>query len=255
MANLSNQDVKLAQGMFVSSSTQQHPLGTRGVSPDGRVFRYALAGATDLIPGTCVQSAVVVAGHQLLAVNTTSQVAVGGSAVSVTAGSTVVANYYQEGYLVIASGAGAGFMYQLDSHAAVSTGATGLFNFYTPTDANTLVTAITTTSVLTLVANPYKGVVIVPATTATGIIMGVATYVVTAAQYGWIQTWGICAVEAVGAFAMGQMLNGISATSGQVQFMSAPAVTACAIVGQYIGNAYQTGVAVTWVPVFLKISP
>ena len=258
MANLSNQDVQLAQQMFVSSATQMHPLGTRGCTPDGRVFRYVLAGAVDLIPGTCIQSPAAVAGHQQQAVSTTipiSGTGIGASQISITCVSSVGANYYAEGYLMIASGAGAGFVYQLDSHAAVSTGATGSFNFYSPNDNNTLVTAITATSTLTLCANPYRGVVIVPATTATGIVVGVASYIIAAAQWGWIQTWGMAAVQSVGAFAMGQMLNGISATSGQSQFLSAPAVTACAIVGQYIGQAYQTGIAVTWVATYLKISP
>ncbi len=258
MGNLSSQDLQLGQNMFVSSSTQQHALGQRGWTADGRAYRYVLAGAVDLIPGTCVQSPVVTAGHSSLAVSTTAPISgtgIGASQISLTCVSCVAANYFQEGYLMISSGAGAGFLYQLDSHAAVSTGATGSFNFYTPADANTLVTAITATSTVTLSANPHRGVIIVPATTATGIVVGVANYVITAAQYGWVQTWGICAVEAVGAFALGQMLNGIAATSGQVQFISAPAVTACAIVGQYIGQAYQTGVAVTWTPVFLKIAP
>lgn len=258
MSNISNQDVQLAQGMFVSSATQQHALGTRGYTPDGKAYRYVLVGAVDLIPGTCIQSPAVFAGHQQQAVSTTapiSQTAIGGSAISITCASCVAVNYYQEGYVMIGSGAGAGFMYQLDAHPAVSTGATGTFNFYTPLDANTLVTAIHATSVITLVPNKYRSVIIVPATTATGLVIGVATYVITTLQYGWIQTWGLCAVEAVGAWAMGAMLNGISATSGQAQFMSSPAVTACSIVGQYIGHAYQTGIAVTWVPVDLRISP
>ena len=255
MSNLSNREVHLAQNMFESSSTQKHLLGTRGFMTDGRVFRYVLAGATDLIPGTVVQSAVVQAGHTNLALQTTTQTGIGASALKVTVASCVAANFFTEGYLVISSGAGAGFMYQLDAHAAVSTGAVGTFSFYAPNDANTLVTAITTTSTITLSANPYKGVIIVPATTATGIIVGVAPYVITAAQYGWIQTWGICAVQAVGAFAMGQMLNGIAATSGQCQFMSSPAACTSALVGQYIGEAYQTGVALTWTPIFLKVAP
>jgi hypothetical protein len=257
MSNISNQPLQLGQGMFVSSATQTHPLGTRGVMQDGRVFRYVLAGAVDLIPGTCIQSPAVFAGHQQQAVSTTAPIsptAIGGTAISITCASCVATNYYQEGYVMIASGAGAGFMYQLDSHAAVSTGATGTFNFYNPNDANTYVTAIHATSTITLCPNPYRGVVVVPATTATGIVVGVATYVITTAQYGWIQTWGMCAVQASGAFAMGQMLNGIAATSGQTLFLSSPAVTACAIVGQFIGRAYQTGIAVTWTAVYLQIA-
>lgn len=255
MSNLSNTDVKLGQNMFESSSTQKHPLGTRGVMSDGRVFRYVLAGAVDLIAGTVLQSPAVVAGHQTLAVNTTSQVAIGGSGVALTCASSVAANFYSEGYAVIASGAGQGFIYQLDAHAAVSTGATGQFPFYLPSDANTYVTAITTTSTVTLSANKYRGVVIAPITTATGLIVGVAQYVITAAQFGWIQTWGLAAVLSNDASAMGQWLNGIAATCGRSAFMSSPAVTACAIVGQFIGHAYQTGVQGQFTVADLRISP
>jgi hypothetical protein len=255
MSNLSNRDVGLAQNMFESSSTQKHQLGTRGVMGDGRVFRYVKAGAVDLIAGTVVQSPVVTAGHQSLTPNTTSQLSIGGSALSLTCASTVVANFYAEGYAIISTSTGAGFQYQLDNHAAVSTGATGLFPFYLPQDGNTLVTAITVTSLVTLVPNKHNGVVIVPATTATGLVVGVATYVITAAQFGWVQTWGQVALLSNDASAMGQWLNGIAATCGRAAFMSSPAVTACAIVGQFIGHIYQTGVQGQWVAADLRISP
>lgn len=255
MANLSNQDLQLGQNMFESSSTQKHPLGSRGCTPDGRVFRYVLAGAVDLIAGTVIQSPADIAGGHTLTLNTTTQTGIGASALSMTCASSIAANFYREGYAIIASSAGAGYMYQLDSHAAVSTGATGLFPFYAPLDANTLVTAITTTTTVTLTPNKYAGVVIVPAATATGLVVGVATYVITAAQYGWIQTWGPCAVLGNAACAMGAWLNGIAATCGRFIFMSSPAVTGCSIVGQFIGHAFQTGVAGEWTAVDLRVSP
>lgn len=255
MANLSNRDIALGQNMFESSSTQKHQLGARGVMPDGRVFRYVLAGAVDLIAGTVIQSPAAVDGHQTLTLNTTTQTSVGASALTMTCGSTVAANFFQEGYAIIASGLGKGYMYQLDSHAAVSTGATGVFPFYNPNDGNSLVTAITTTSTVTLTANKYRGVVIVPATTATGLVVGVASYIISAGQYGWIQTWGQAAVLGNAACAMGAWLNGIAATCGRFIFMSSPAVTACSIVGQFIGHAYQTGVQGEFTSVDLRISP
>lgn len=255
MSNLSNRDVGLAQNMFESSSTQKHPSGTRGVMSDGRVFRYVKAGAVDLIPGTIIQSPAPIAGHQSLTLNTTSQLGIGGSGLTMTCASSVAANFYAEGYAIISTSTGAGFQYQLDNHAAVSTGANGIFPFYAFVDNNVLITAIATTSLVTLVPNKYVGVVIVPATTATGLIVGVATYVITTLQWGWIQTWGQAAVLSNDASAMGQWLNGIAATCGRSAFMSSPAVTACAIVGQFIGHIYQTGVAGQWVATDLRISP
>ena len=67
--NLSNHDVMLGQNMFESSSTQKHPLGTRGVDAMGNVYRYVLAGAVDLIPGRVQQSPAPIAGSQAAAVN------------------------------------------------------------------------------------------------------------------------------------------------------------------------------------------
>jgi hypothetical protein len=59
--NLSNQPVNLAQGMFVSSATQQHPLGTRGVDNFGHVHRYVKVGALDTVAGLAYQSAAPIA--------------------------------------------------------------------------------------------------------------------------------------------------------------------------------------------------
>lgn len=257
MSNLSNQDLQLGQNYFTTSTTPQHALGQRGMMPDGRTFRYAQAGAVDLIAGTVLQGPVRQAGHETVVVSTTSPIsitAINGTSVSATMASCVAANFFAEGYMIVASGAGQGLMYQLDSHAAVSTGATGTFPFYNPADANALVTAITATSTLTFQANKYRGVVIVPATTATGRVVGVATYIIPAASYGWIQTWGPCAVLSNDASAFGQWLNGIAATCGRVAGMSSPAVTACYIVGQFVGQMMQTGVAGQWTLVDLMIA-
>ena len=38
------------------TSDKIHPLGTKGETPDGRVFYYAQAGAADLVGGTIIQS-------------------------------------------------------------------------------------------------------------------------------------------------------------------------------------------------------
>lgn len=258
MGNLSNQDVQLGQNFYTTSTAPQAALGQRGSTSDGRVFRYALAGAVDLEAGKVVQSPATQGGHQTLVLSTTAPISstgIGGSSISVTCASCVAANFFAEGYAVIASGAGQGFMYQLDSHPAVSTGATGTFPFYQPIDANALVTAITATSTVTLSPNKYRGVVAVPATTATGRVVGVATYVIPAATYGWIQTWGQCAVLTNDASALGQWMNGIAASCGRVAGMSSPAVTACYIVGQPVGNIMQTGVAGQYCIIDLTISP
>ena len=248
--NLSNQDVQLAQAMFESSSTAKHPLGTRGADSYGRIYRYVKAGAVDLIAGNVIQSPAVVAGHLTLAINTTSGgTSIGSLNFSVTCASTVAANFYADGYAVIATGAGQGVgPYVISSHAAVSTGATGLFNLYAE---DAFVVAITTTSKISLIQNKYSGVIQLPASTATGVIVGVATYVITAAQFGWIQTWGPCSVKGADTTAVGAWVYGPATACGEASGFTA----ATLLTGQVIGHLLQANVAQQYVAVDLTISP
>lgn len=246
--NLSNQDVQLAQGMFVSSATQQHPLGTRGCDAFGRVWRYVKAGAADLIAGTVIQSPAPPAGQLTRTVQTTGQMSIGSAIISITCASSVAAGFYNDGYLVIASGTGQGFTYTVNNHPAVSTGAVGLFTLY---DEDRLVVAITTSSTVSLFPNKYSGVVIMPAATATGVVVGVASYVITLAQFGWIQTWGVCAVLGADVNAIGSYGMSPATACGQVS----SATAASLLTGTLIGNFLQTNVAQQMVMMDLKISP
>lgn len=249
MSNLSNQDVQLGQLMFVSSPTSQHPLGTRGYSEDGRAFRYAKAGVSDLVAGQVLQSPAIVPGHLALALATSvGATTIGSIAIGATVASSAAANLYAEGFLQVSAGLGQGYNYRIQQHAAVSTGATGTFNLY-PEDA--LVVALGATSVVALIANKYNGVIQAPVTTATGEIVGVAPYVISATQFGWIQTWGDCPVLMSGAGALGSPLVGISATAGG----AATATAASLLVNQAIGFLRQIGVDTKYNAVTLRISP
>lgn len=247
--NLSNQDVQLGQQYFTSSATQQHPLGTRGCDPFGRVYRYVRAGAVDLVAGTVVQAPATVAGNLTLALNTTSSgTSVGDTSFAVTCASAVSTGFYREGYAIIATGAGQGYIYSISNNPAVSTGATGIFTLY-PEDA--LVVAMTTTSKVSLIPNLYMNVIQMPVTTATSVCIGVATYIITATQYGWIQTWGPCAVLTDDTTANGAMLNAVAATAGRASGFTAASV----LTGQILGNLMAAGVQAEWRPVYLKVSP
>lgn len=249
MSNLSNQDVQLAQLMFTSSATAQHPLGTRGYTDDGRVFRYAKAGVSDLVAGQVLQSPAIVPGHLALALATSvGATTIGSITIGATCASSVAANLYADGYLQTGAGVGQGYNYRISSHAAVSTGATGTFNLY-PEDA--LVVALGTTSLVSLIANKYNGVIQAPATTATGVIVGVAAYIITATQFGWIQTWGDCPVLCSGAGALGDPLVGISATAGG----AATATAASLLVNPVIGYLRQISVDTRYAAADIRISP
>lgn len=249
MSNLSNQDVQLGQLMFVSSATQQHPLGTRGYTEDGRAFRYAKAGASDLVAGQLVQAPAVIAGHLALTVATSvGSTGIGSLAIGVTCVSAAAANLYAEGFLQISAGVGQGLNYRINNHALVSTGATGTFNLY-PEDA--LAVAIGTTSIVALIANKYNGVIQVPVTTPTNVVVGLAPYIIGSTQYGWIQTWGDAACLMAGAGTQGNPLVGASATAGG----AATATAATLLISPVIGFLRQVSVDTKYNSIDLKISP
>lgn len=247
--NFSKQDLQLGQGNYVSSATQQHPLGERAYDAVGRVFRYCRAGASDLVAGNVVQAAATSAGHLTLAVHTTSGgTTIGSVAFAVTCASAVSTGFYREGFAMIATGAGQGYTYVIDNHAAVSTGATGAFTLH-PEDA--FIVAITTTSKISLLPNLYMNVIQMPVTTATNVAIGVAHYVITATQYGWIQTWGPLAVLSDDTTAAGSPLNAVASVAGRASGFTAASL----LTGQTIGNLIAVGVAGEWRPMYLKISP
>lgn len=185
------------------SSTQQHPLGTRLVLPDGRVFHYAKNSSTQLAVGKLVCSPVVDADENVdlppdSAVTTAATNATIIATMS-TASATVAKNRFADGYMLCNTGTGAGQVVRLRSaydstgNAAggSSTGATVAVYF---ADGEYLSVALdTSSSKVGLVQNPYSDVVVCPQYTTYSTAnrpAGVPIATITASYYFWLQTWG-----------------------------------------------------------------
>ena len=230
--NLNSGAKASAQGLFVQSASQEHILGEIIRSPDGRVFRYVKAGAVDLVVGKLQQSPAEITNHQNLAVPATAALS---TTVTVTLGATAVtANQYAGGYAIITATPGVGYQYLIKSHPAASGGATCVLTLEDPIQV-----ALTTSSKIDLVANPYNGVIVNP-TTATGIPVGVAISVITAGYYGWIQTGGIASVLASGALGVGNTVSASVDIAGAVKVIDSTSTTT--IKPAVVGEA-ATGVA------------
>lgn len=245
--NLSNQDVQLAQQMFVSSATQVHPLGTRGSTPDGRVYRYARAGAVDLVAGNVIQAAAIVTNFLA---NTPPIVGIGAQSFVYTPGaSTAVANAYAEGYLQVDTTPGNGYTYTIQSSPAIASATA--FTLPLMFDESIQI-ALTASSRVGIIQNLYADVVQAPVTTATGCQVGVAAYIIKATQYGWIQTWGPCSVLINGTPALGAGVVSPSATTaGAVDVITTTNLVTAALIGYMM----QVGVSTKNNFVNLKISP
>lgn len=220
--NLTGTPQSFGQPLFKSQSTQDCPLGTIAYTGDGRVFRYVKNGATATVAGSVYQTAAELTDHDHL---TPAAAAIGAKQVTVTLGNTAVtANQYAGGLLVVDSAPGEGYSYIIGSHPAADASATCVFTLL-----DEVVVAITTASEVTLTPSPYSAVVVAPATTLTGAVVGVATYIIAANEYGWLQVKGPCGVLCAGTIAVGAVAISPSGTAGAV--VTDPANASVVIIG------------------------
>jgi hypothetical protein len=216
MPNLRSISTVAAAQAFSSSATQQHPLGTLMEAEGGRKFRYVRAGAT-LVVGNALQAPVEDVDHDDIAVRAT---AAGSTELLITAGASGGAldvNEYAGGWAVIDTTNGLGYMYRIKNHAAIAALANGTLVLE---DDDPIQVALTTSSKVTLVKNPYKDVIQLPATTLTNTCVGGCVYPIASGEYGWIQSGGPGAALISGTPGAGQPLT-VSGTGGALAVHSA----------------------------------
>jgi hypothetical protein len=225
------------QGIYQESETKKFPLGTRYFAGDGRVFRYAQAGATALIAGnTQEQSPFGGASTEIQATEAVAvAAAVGDTRLYVTAVTTAqAANLFEDGWVAVwdATTAGMCYLYGIKSHPAIlATGTASYIDLYDPIHI-----ALVTSDQTFLIVNPYKDLVIAAAAGA-GAVMGVAPISVTAAYYFWLQTYGPCAVYPEAALDVDEDVVRSDATAGCVCKRASGAE------GQVLGYALHIGTA------------
>ena len=177
-----------------------------------RVFRYGLAGGVALTAGKLVQTAVgTAADHQDLA--PTAAVAAGEYEISVeTAGTDLTLNQYAGGYLYVNDGDGEGQCLKIKSNP-VHDHSDDPSVVITCHDA--LATAIATSSKVSLMSDPWSGLVVAPAA-ETGAAMGCPLVDMAASAYGWFQTYGPAAVLTVGTVVLGHNVVRSATVAGGV---------------------------------------
>lgn len=219
------------QQVLSASATQLHALGTIAFTRDGRRFRYAQAGAVDLVVGNVLQASAQITTHQQM---TPSAAAIGATKISVTPGATAgAADLYAEGLAIIDTTPGLGYAYGISGHAAIVASTLFTVNLYAE---DAIVIALTSSSRVSLQANPYKNVIQTPVTTLTGAGVGVCVYVIPATQYGWIQTGGQAAVLIAGTPGVGLAVVIPGTAAGAVVIDGAASAT------QVVGSMMVTGV-------------
>lgn len=214
-----------AQGIYEQSSTALHRLGDR-LQVGDRVFYYSQASEAisagklnSYLPTVITEDTVTVAHG------------IGTRKVTITASATITANQLAEGHLVIDEGTGAGEMYKIKSHEAITSGSTGVFELY-----DGILTAWSTSDTDVTIYGPQYRVQESNAA-QTESAAGVAPISVTDEYYFWNQTYGPAAClfdEAAGNGAATRLLTIGSSTVGAVEAQDAAGES---IVGEVIQAA------------------
>lgn len=222
MANITGLTILTPADLYSSTAApgDNFRLGQWGFDADsGKIFRYALAGASNLVAGNLLQEQVEDTQFENMAVGTAG--VVGDQFIQVTNGTTtIVPATYLGGTIHVYT---AGTVAIGDEYTIIGVSGTlttgGALKVYTD---RPLRYAFTTSAKVVMKPAISAGVIQFPATTPTGIAVGVAQYAITAAQYGWIQTHGPAAVLSDGStFAVGSSVGTPSGTAGAVTVYAA----------------------------------
>ncbi len=233
-------------------TTQRWPTGTQLVQQDGRKFRFAKAGGADLVIGDVIQAAANVANH----VNTTAAAnAVDVRTLTTTLGATAATiDQYFQGYAIISVAPGAGQVYLFDTTPVVAS--SGSF-VGTLAAGHAIRVALTTTSRVDLIKNPYDNVIQSPITTATGVAVGVATSVIATSEtgnnWGWLQTRGVASVLTSGTVLLGAEVIVPSLAAGSLNAALVTELGTTQSSEVPVGQVQRVAATAAWSTIYLRI--
>jgi len=196
---------------WAESSTQLFPLGSALVYGNN-VYRYGLNGGTAITAGKLVAHQAQDSNH--LNMTATAAVSAGETAISVeTGGNDLTLNEYADGYLWANDVNGEGQTMRVKSNPAHdhSDDPSVVITTYDP-----LATALTTSSQLSLIHNPYSQVVVAP-TAEAGSVMGATVIDTTADYYAWFTVGGPQALLTEGTLVLGHNCMRSDTTAGAVE--------------------------------------
>lgn len=229
--------------LYASDTTVVGPnlLGQIIDGENGKMFRYALAGASALVVGNMLQSKAVdtqftnMAVPAAVATGTTGQI-------TLTNGTTVLTgNEFVGGSLSVYTAPGLGDEYTIMGNSAANNGGALTVVLDRP-----IRTAWTTSTKVNMRYSPWYSVIQSPATTLTGSVAGNAIFAIPAGQYGYVQTHGVGAALSDGSsILVGSEIAVPSGTAGAVTLATAGAPT--------VGFALQAAAAAHVIGVQLQV--
>lgn len=230
------------QELHETSVTQKEAIGALRITDDGRWFRYAKAGGSDLVAGKLNFAAQIASDHTN---ETPAATAVGENqvVVTVTAGTAIAANALRDGYLQVNDAAGEGLQYLIGGNTAITASETVVYvGLVEP-----IKIALTALSEVTLVHNNQY--LVVESATEENVGAGIPPVAVTTLYFFWNQVWGpaICFTDTTPPIGC-MLIPGTAA--GEV----AEAATASHATKNLVGRQGTTiGVDEEYKPIFLML--
>lgn len=196
-----------------------YELGSYLITPDQRVYRFALNDGTAEVAGNLYQSVAGVTNHTNVAADVAR--AIGATAISATIGATAaVIDIYAEGLVHINDAIGEGYTYRIKrayTAGAAHAAAAGSDVLTVNLDADESVqVALTTASEVSFTRNRYHSVAL-HASPPTAGLAGVSPGVAAANRFYWSQVSGYAAVLASGTLLEGLPVMAGITTDGSVE--------------------------------------
>lgn len=218
-------------GIYEQEATQTSSVGTRIVFDDGRVFKYAHWVSAVTVGKLCSQDFSVTGTVSIDGKFTDSA---GSAKDDYDTNDNVIylkdtdnfsiadeANVYAGGYLSITDAAGEGYQYRIMENSAGSTNSvTGLIKL---TLYDSLAAALDSETSCALIGSMYANLAVNTAPGTDNVTAGITARSMTAAYYGWLQTWGVATVladETAGTIAAGSIATTSDGVSGAAQPLS-----------------------------------
>jgi len=225
-------------------------VGARFVTSDGRELVLVQNGGNAIAAGLLCQAPAIIANHQNCATTAFQAASANGNVpatVTVTLGATAVtANQYAGGYVNANDGTGEGQLLRIASHPAADASAAVVITL----EDNPAVALVGATTEVSLIPNPYNGVIVNP-TTFTNAPAGANPTALAASAYGFLVTRGpVSLLGDATAPVVGTAVAASAATAGAVG--DVPYATDV-LTGSVIGNAIQTAVSTEYRMVFINL--
>lgn len=217
---------------------------------DGRAFRYAVIGSSNIVAGTMNTPIAEKANHYEIAPTAAIPSFSTVNSVALTLGNTaVVAGEYQEGFLTFSSGGNVGISYQISYNAV----ALGNATTFTPVLYDFLQAAVLTSDTADLTHNQWN-LVLESTGSSDQTIRGAGVCMIAGtASYGvWLATKGLAGCIADGTIAVGTELVLSNSTAGALTGRSTTYSTAVAQIKMGVAGM-QSAIATNSKPVLLSI--